>query len=891
MPNNPLPYQATPQGSLGLLALGYRGLEHWRKARQLPDFAHQPQPKNNTGRKKFLLIGWDAADWKIIQPLLDAGKLPALKKLMQGGAHGHIATLDPPLSPMLWTSIATGHTADKHGILGFIEPDADTGKLRPVQVTSRNVKAVWNILQQEGKKCHVVGWWPSHPAEPIDGVYVSNFYSKVSAAYSEAWPMAGGTIHPEKLSAHFEHLRVHPGELTSAHLFPFVPEFQKVDQEKDHSLAHIAGLLAAGASYHNAATWIMEHEEWDFLAVYYNEIDVFSHHFMKYHPPQQHFVSDESFTLYKHVMEAAYCWHDMMLERMLELADSNTTIMLLSDHGFHSGQSRLEKLPVDPVAPAHEHAPFGVCVLSGKGIRPDNTLFGASLLDVAPTILQSFGIPAGKDMTGKIMAQAFEQYEPIARIDSWEHVAGTSGQHTGAVVTDPWAAQLAMQQLAELGYIETPDDEDLQKIKNTVQESKFFLSRVFMSTDRYEEALPLLVEIHTDSPKTMRYAYRLLNVYLKLKRNSEARAIFNHISTLHPDPAMLPHIHFLEAQLLLAENREDEAFAKFNSLEESAPSLKGLQMQIGRMYIRNKQWEKAKQAYIRSLASDHESPEAHLGLGIAALQLKDYDLALDEMLQAIELRYFFPAAHFHLGETLLQMQAFDHATDAFRVVVDQQPGNRQAHVRLIELYTQAGSMEAAETHRDFLNEYSRGTIYIVSGLPRSGTSMLMQMLQAGGMPIQHDSLREDDINNPKGYFEDDRVKRLQQDHSWLEEADGKVLKVVAPLLRFLPPRFAYKIVFIRRNMHEVLTSQQKMLGRDEKTFPMGIADAFQKQVARAEEWINTSAHAEVLYLEHADVISNPAASAVQIAAFFGTPLAVDKMSAAVDANLYRNRIK
>ena len=116
--------------------------------------------------EKVLLIGWDAADWQVINPLLDAGQMPFLEMIVNQGVIGNLATLEPALSPMLWTSIATGKRADQHGVLGFIEPDPTGKGVRPVTSISRNSKALWNILTQRGLRSNVVGWWPSHPAEP-----------------------------------------------------------------------------------------------------------------------------------------------------------------------------------------------------------------------------------------------------------------------------------------------------------------------------------------------------------------------------------------------------------------------------------------------------------------------------------------------------------------------------------------------------------------------------------------------------------------------------------------------------------------------------------------------------------------------------------------------------
>jgi len=218
--------------------------------------------------KRVLLIGWDAADWKVINPLLDGGKMPGLESLVNQGVMGNLATLDPPMSPILWTSIATGMHADKHGIINFTEPAPQSGGIRPVMGSSRKVKAIWNILTQKKMKTHVVGWWPSHPAEPINGISISNFYQRAHAPIDKPWPMRPGTVYPKRLEPVFDRLRIHPAELTEAHILPFVPRAAEVDQEKEKRLSTLARLIADCSTIHAASTWILETQEWDFMAVY-----------------------------------------------------------------------------------------------------------------------------------------------------------------------------------------------------------------------------------------------------------------------------------------------------------------------------------------------------------------------------------------------------------------------------------------------------------------------------------------------------------------------------------------------------------------------------------------------------------------------------------------------
>ena len=140
-----------------------------------------------TTKRKVLLIGWDAADWEHITPLLEEGLMPTLDALIDRGVMGNLATLQPILSPMLWNSVATGKLADKHGIHGFIEPDPVNGGARPYTSTSRKCKALWNILSQSGLSSNIIGWWASHPAEPIKGNVVTNAFGEVRFDPEKGW--------------------------------------------------------------------------------------------------------------------------------------------------------------------------------------------------------------------------------------------------------------------------------------------------------------------------------------------------------------------------------------------------------------------------------------------------------------------------------------------------------------------------------------------------------------------------------------------------------------------------------------------------------------------------------------------------------------------------------
>jgi predicted AlkP superfamily phosphohydrolase/phosphomutase len=348
-------------------------------------------PPSVGSSRKVLLVGWDSADWRVINPLLEAGKLPNFQQLINSGVSGNIATLNPMLSPMLWTSIATGKRPHKHGIHGFTEPDPEGTGIRPITNLSRKTKAIWNILSQNDKKCIVVGWWPSHPAEPLpNGVMISNAFQRPpNNDLTVPWPLAEGTVHPASLADTLAKMRKRACELDPSLIKRFVSNAGYIDEEKDGRLKVLAAILVDCANIHSASMYAIEKEPWDFMVVYYDAIDHFGHGFMRYHPPRQKWIPKKDFALYSGVMEASYCFHDLMLGELLSAAGSDTTVLLMSDHGFHPDNLRPSTIPTEPAGPAVEHRNYGIFVMKGPEIKSSERIYGAGVLDLCPTLLST----------------------------------------------------------------------------------------------------------------------------------------------------------------------------------------------------------------------------------------------------------------------------------------------------------------------------------------------------------------------------------------------------------------------------------------------------------------------------------------------------------------------
>jgi hypothetical protein len=182
-------------------------------------------------------------------------------------------------------------------------------------------------------------------------------------------------------------------------------------------------------------------------------------------------------------------------------------------------------------------------------------------------------------------------------------------------------------------------------------------------------------------------------------------------------------------------------------------------------------------------------------------------------------------------------------------------------------------------------------IMIVSGLPRSGTSLMMQMLAAGGIGIVTDAIRAADTDNPRGYLEFERVKKIKQDASWMPDARDKAIKMVSQLLRELPPGERYRVIFMDRDLDEVLASQEKMLERLGR--PAAPRDrmkaAFQVHLEELDRWLAGQPHIAVLRVSYNELLEDPVAQAKRVCQFLERTMDVDAMVAAVDPSLYRNR--
>ncbi|MGE5276842.1 MAG: alkaline phosphatase family protein [Acidobacteriota bacterium] len=404
-----------------------------------------------------MVLGLDGADPATIDLLMSEGKLPNFAKLRQKGAYAPLRSAEPLLSPVIWTTIATGKTPDQHGIGHFVAVNQATGEQLPVTSSMRRVKAVWNILSSAGRSTDVVGWWATWPAETIRGAVVSDHlayhFLLEEGLKGTAVP---GTTYPPELEKRLRPLLRRPQDVKREELAPFVDvspeEFARPFQFED-DLSHFKWAWATAESYTRIGLSLWGSERPDDLLVYVEGLDSTSHlfgHLFRASGLSGELAEQQK--RYGRAVEQMYLYADRLVGKFLAAMDRSTTLVVLSDHGFELG-----RLPDDPSklrdmrrVSERYHRLEGILYLYGNHVRPRTRVNAPTILDVAPTLLALNGVGKGSDMPGRVLSEALDLEIP-APVPTWETGAPTPAP--GGAVADSRVDPEVLKRLQSLGYI------------------------------------------------------------------------------------------------------------------------------------------------------------------------------------------------------------------------------------------------------------------------------------------------------------------------------------------------------------------------------------------------------------------------------------------------------
>jgi tetratricopeptide (TPR) repeat protein len=540
--------------------------------------------------QRILVLGFDGLDPEAMDLLLSEGKLPHFARLRREGAYGRLKTFKPTLSPILWTTIATGKTPDQHGIGHFVARDPATGRDQPVTSDMRHSPALWNLFSEAGRSVGVLGWWATYPAEKVNGFIASDRLAwhflfaqgfEKAAGGDTARPSmeergAGGVTHPPELETRLRKRMTRPDQIALADLAPYADVTaadlaRPFDLEDD--LQHFRWVLATLRSYRDVGLELWRSERPDLMMVYFEGTDstahLFGHLFRAQGLAGELALQQRRFG---HAVESVYEAADRILGDFLATLDGDTTLVVLSDHGFELGV-----LPDDPSqlrdmrrVSERFHRDHGVLYFHGAGVRANVRLEEPTLLDIAPTLLALSGIPPATDMPGKVLRSAFVDLDEPERRASYEEPAGSLARPASGKVPSAGgspADQALLEHLKNLGYL-----------SGTSSKGDRNLAAIAFENRDYRKAAQMYQALVAAEPEDAPLRASLAGALGALGRYDEAIVELDRSLALDP---LNPEGHHNRGAALERLGRGDEAIASYREAVryrgDYAPSLQALE--------------------------------------------------------------------------------------------------------------------------------------------------------------------------------------------------------------------------------------------------------------------------------------------------------------------------
>jgi Flp pilus assembly protein TadD len=744
-----------------------------------------------------VVIGIDSGDWKMIEEIAADGGMPNLMGLRERGAWGPLETLtDIPLSPVIWTSVATGKTAAKHGISWFMV-DRPDGTRVPVRSHNRKVKAIWNMMAEADRKAGVVGWWATYPAEDIGpGVLVSDglgFHGFGSTARGGA---DADKVYPsdrfEEFDGFISPLQQVPYDFISrfVHLTPEEYRNEMFDpgrfpQPNPFNPIHLFQQYAVtGQGYTNIGESLLEKDDLDLTMIYFEQVDSFSHLFMKYDPPRLEWVEEAPYERYKDVVRGWYRYQDELLGRLLEHIDLETTaVFIVSDHGFKSGDRRIRSEETVDVARAHlDHETHGIFLAVGPHIRPQHQVGGASVMDVTPTLLYYLGFPVGKDMDGKVLQSTFlpefvEQH-PIRYIPTWEDEDEAEGS-APAEEYDTEESAANQRALQALGYLGSSEDDDesgaTEADEGSSPEIHNNLGRIHLRNgdldqadgefrkalrldENNSEALLNLASIQSargrrgDAELLIKRALQVdpnsvgaLSQLAEIERDKgnldEAVRLFEEALAIND---AMPFLHLGYGDVLQRSGRFAEAEAAFRLVLQLDPDSFKAHYDLGVTYGNQGRIGEARAEYERALEIQPNNPEVGLvynNLGAIALEEGDLGTAQDHFEKAVAAAPGSLESRYNLALIYLDSQRIDEAIEMLEGATNVDPNHEVVNIRLGIAYLQAGRGEDAFRTftlvsrlypRNWMAPIGLAVLHAANGRPEQARPLLNRAYELGG---------------------------------------------------------------------------------------------------------------------------------------------------------------
>ncbi|HKY32613.1 MAG TPA: tetratricopeptide repeat protein [Candidatus Polarisedimenticolia bacterium] len=600
--------------------------------------------------RRVLLIGLDGADWDLIDPLLREGRMPNLERLVSRGVRARLKTISPVLSPIIWTSIATGVGPDRHGIVDFFATSRTTGSQIPVTSNMRRVKALWNILSERGRSSGVVAWWASWPAEPVDGFMVSDRVAYQLFGYQGQGDDLRRRAYPEALGLVLQPLVMGAGEVADDEVRRFFsPEAEGVAGMEEH-VRRIKENIASARTYLGIGLDLLSAYDPDFKAIYFQGTDTVAHNFMRYRPPAMAGVTPREVEVLGPVVDRYYEWQDEMLGEVLKLADERTLVLICSDHGFRTGANRPPTDPrIEMGGAADWHRKFGVLIASGAGARQGAVIEDASVLDITPTVLAAMGLPPASDMAGSVISGIFERPPSLDPVASYE--TGDRGQGSDEPIASALDEEIRAR-LTALGYV---SQEGSNALNNT--------GITLLDGGRYSEAADAFRRALAREPRFLTARINLGRALMLMKDYDGAVAALEEV--LEADPAQT-EVYTLLGNILMERGDLAEAERRFREGLARRPGDANAHNSLGLLYDRMGKDDLAIAEYEKVVSVDRDYAEGYNNIGLIHRKRGEPRRAIELFAQAVRADPDFPGsynnmglAHQDLGELAAARAAFE----------------------------------------------------------------------------------------------------------------------------------------------------------------------------------------------------------------------------------------
>ena len=607
--------------------------------------------------RRIVLVGLDSYTWRIADPLMRQGKMPHLKAILDRGVRANLRTITPILSPVIWTSIATGMKPGKHGIVDFVVSARDTGALVPVTSSMRRVPALWNILGRQEVPCDAVAWWASWPAEAVPGRIVSDRVAfQLFEQGEQDWKSADqekarGKTSPADLFPAILPMIKAPSEIRDEEVAPYLGAARPTTRRLPEHLTpgqvdrirQFRTVLAAGQTYHAIARHLLQHPAAAAGAAsvslfYYEGPDTTSHLFMRDRPPLLPGVTPEDSALFGAMVDRYYETQDRYLGEIVQDAGGDATILVVSDHGFKSeGDRPLDSDPrIDQGRAAEWHSPIGVLAMAGPDVRRGADIGAASILDITPTILALLGLPAARDMDGQPLTEAFTpeflRAHPVSWIDTY---GGARPEDDETLVASAGDAEL-VEKLRSIGYI---GDERLTAQNNRglialdegdvdgaiahfqgalakgagTAEVRLNLARAYFQKGDLARARQTASDLLREDPRAKMAEVTLAIISIKEGKLPEAEAGLRRALSIDPN---LQLAHTKLGEVLQKQGRDEEALAQFERSVAISPLSPIEHNHIGNLHRRHGRLPQAMQAYQDAIRADPRYAGAYNNLGL-----------------------------------------------------------------------------------------------------------------------------------------------------------------------------------------------------------------------------------------------------------------------------------